>query len=73
MSEPAKLAEWLENQKKELDRAKIRGFGVQRGVLDLISILTDGADVTDDNLVGTVQLTGTFLIDTARIDFSDIG
>lgn len=70
---PSDLAKWLERQKAELDRAKIKGFGVRRGIVNLIRSLSDTAEATDANLVGTVQLSGTFRIDTAKIDFSDIG
>jgi len=70
---PADLAKWLEAQKVELDRAKIKGFGVKRGIINLIRNLSDTAEATDANLVATIQLSGTFLIDTARIGFSDIG
>jgi len=70
---PADLAKWLEGQKVELDRAKIKGFGVKRGVINLIRLLSDTAEATDANLVATVQLSGQFEIDTARIGFSDIG
>lgn len=68
----SELAKWLENIKEELDRAKIKGFGVKRGVVNLIRNLSDTAEATD-NLVATVKNSGTFQIDTARIDFSDIG
>jgi len=70
---PADLAKWLEERKAETDRAKIKGFGVKRGIINLIRLLSDTAEATDANLVATIQLSGTFLIDTARIDFSDIG
>lgn len=69
---PTDLARWLREQKNELDRAKIKGFGVKRGIINLIRNLSDTAEATDANLTGTVQLSGTFLIDVARIDFSDI-
>ncbi len=71
--EASELAEWLRDLKSEVDRTKVGAFGVDRGLINLIRDLSDTAEATDDNLVATVQLSGTFEIDTARIDFSDIG
>lgn len=70
--EASELAEWLRDLKSEVDRTKVGAFGVERGLINLVRDLSDTAEATDDNLVATVQLSGTFLIDTARIDFSDI-
>ena len=71
--EASELAEWLHELKAEVDRTKVGAYGVDRGLINLVRNFSDTADATDANLVGTVQNTGTFLIDTARIDFSDIG
>ena len=70
--EASELAEWLRDLKAEVDRTKVGAFGVEKWLINLVRNLSDTAEATDANLVGTVQLTGTFLIDVARIDFSDI-
>jgi len=73
---PSDFARWLEGQKVELDRAKIKGFGVKRGIINLIRNLSDTAEATDANLVGTVVNSGAFKIEAAPIAyiaFSDVG
>jgi len=73
---PSDLARWLEGQKAELDRAKIKGFGVKRGIINLIRNLSDTAEATDANLVGTVVNSGAFKVEAAPIAyiaFSDVG
>jgi hypothetical protein len=70
--ESTKLSYWLRQLKLELEKAKIRAFGVEYGLLNLYRDFADSFGFTD-SLSITEQLSGTFRVDEARVGFSDVG
>jgi hypothetical protein len=70
--ESTKLSYWLRQLKLELEKAKIRAFGVEYGLLNLYRDFADSLGFTD-SLSTTEQLSGTFKVDEAKVGFSDVG
>lgn len=67
------LAEWLNRRRLDIDRTKIGAYGVGVGLVNIYEGLGPDAVVAGDNLVVTEKATGTFVIGTAKIGFSDVG
>lgn len=67
------LAEWLTSLRRDIDRTKIGDTGVARGEVNTITTVSgETADATD--AVSTTETTsGDFYVDTAEVDFSDVG
>lgn len=67
------LSEWLHNLRMDVDRAKIRDTGVSGGLVNTIQAIAAETVTAGAALTTTTVLSGAFEIDTARIDFSDVG
>ncbi len=66
------LAEWLASLKSEVNRTKIGNSGIIGGVVNTITAISETVAVTES--VSTTEATsGEFEIDSAEIDFSDVG
>jgi hypothetical protein len=71
--ETTKLAYWLKQLKLEIEKTKIRTFGVEYGLLNLYRDLGVDSLTVSDTLSATEQLSGTFKVDEAKVGFSDVG
>jgi hypothetical protein len=69
--EAEQLAHWLRSLKLEIEKTKIRAFGVEYGLLNLYRDFSDVLALADA-LSATEQLSGTFVTDTAKVGFSDV-
>ena len=67
------LDEWLNRLKLDIDRVKVGLFGVGEGLINLIETLGPDTVTAGDALNLTVVAAGDHRIDSARVDFSDIG
>jgi len=67
------LDEWLNRLRLDIDRTKIGSFGVEEGLVNLVESIGPDAVTAGDSVVLTEIASGSFEIDSARIDFSDIG
>ena len=67
------LDEWLNRLRLDIDRAKIGSFGVEEGLVNLVESIGPDSVTANDNVGFREVDSGDFRIDTAEIDFSDIG
>lgn len=67
------LDEWLNRMRLDIDRAKIGSFGIEEGLVPIIISVGPDSVTANDALNLTVAASGDFKIDSAKIDFSDIG
>jgi hypothetical protein len=70
--ETTQLAQWLKQLKLEIEKTKIRAFGVEYGLLNLYRDFAESFGFSD-GLSATEQLSGTFKVDEAKVGFSDVG
>jgi len=67
------FAEYINRMRLDIDRAKIGSFGIEEGLIPVIINIGPDSVTAGDALNLTVVASGDHRIDTARIDFSDIG
>jgi hypothetical protein len=66
------LQSWLAGVKKELDRLKVGDIGVSGGIVDKLEYCGPDTATATSDVTCTVISSGSYTIDSAEVDFSDV-